>query len=127
MALLATTSSGISGEFQKYMDPVLLKHAVQLLTLAQLGQKKPFPKHTGNKVIRFSRGDIAAATNVNTSGEGIPTTTFRDYSYTFIDGTLVQYDLAAKISDVLTWVDLLNTLKNVTKVMGEDVALHADG
>src|SRR5689334_15585169 len=111
MALLTTASSGISGEFQKYMDPVMLKHAVQLLTLAQFGQKKPFPRNSGNKVIRFTRGDVADATEVNQSGEGIATTTFVNYTYTFIDGTLVQYDIAGKISDVLSWVDLFNTVK----------------
>jgi len=126
MALLTTGSSGITGQYQKYFDPQMLQHAKQLLVLAQFGEKRPFPKNKGAKVMRFTRGDVAAAINVGSSGEGIATTTFRDYTYTFIDATLVQYDLAAKISDVLNWTDLFSTLKNMIGVMGEDVALHAD-
>src|ERR1041385_4306779 len=127
MALLTTSSTGLTGQYQKYFDKTMLPHAVQLLVLAQFGQKKPFPKNMGAKVIRFTRGDVAAATNVQTSAEGIPITTFRDYTLTFVDGTLVRYDIAVKISDVLNWTDLFSTLKNSTSVMGEDVALHADG
>ncbi len=127
MALLTTSSAGLTGQYQKYFDKTMLPHAVQLLVLAQFGQKKPFPKNMGAKVIRFTRGDVAAASNVQTSAEGIPITTFRDYTLTFIDATLVRYDIAVKISDVLNWTDLFSTLKNSTSVMGEDVALHADG
>jgi N4-gp56 family major capsid protein len=127
MALVTTGSSGISGQYQKYFSKKLLPHAVQLLVLAQFGQKVPFPREQGAVTIRFTRGDVASAANVLAGGEGIPTTTFRDYTYTFIDATLVEYELAAKISDVLSWTNLFDTLKNMTGVMGEDVALHADG
>src|SRR5437762_4049566 len=104
----------------------MLPHAVQLLVLAQFGQKKPFPKNMGAKVIRFTRGDVADATQVQTSAEGIAISTFRDYTLTFVDATLARYDIAVKISDVLNWTDLFSTLKNEISVMGEDVALHAD-
>ena len=127
MALLTTVSSGISGQYQKYFNEKLLPHAIQLLVLAQFGQKVPFPREKGATQMRFTRGDVAAAANVGSSGEGIATTTFRDYTYTFIDATLVQYDMASKISDVLSWTNLFSTLKNMVSVMGEDVALHADG
>ena len=127
MPLLVTGSAGITGQYQKYFNRRLLPHAVQLLVLAQFGQKVPFPKEQGATQMRFTRGDVAAAANVGSSGEGIATTTFRDYTYAFIDATLVQYDMAAKISDVLSWTNLFDTLKNMTGVMGEDVALHADG
>jgi N4-gp56 family major capsid protein len=126
MPLLTTTSGGITGQYQKYFSKKLLPHAVQLLVLAQFGQKVPFPREQGAVTIRFTRGDTASAANVLAGGEGIPTTTFRDYNYTFIDATLVEYELAAKISDVLSWTNLFDTLKNMTGVMGEDVALHAD-
>jgi len=126
MPLLTTVSSGITGQYQKYFSKKLLPHAVQLLVMAQFGQKVPFPREQGAVTIRFTRGDIAAAANVLAGGEGVPTTTFRDYTYTFIDATLVEYEEAAKISDVLSWTNLFDTLKNMTGVMGEDVALHAD-
>jgi N4-gp56 family major capsid protein len=126
MPLLTTTSGGISGQYQKYFSKKLLPHAVQLLVLAQFGQKVPFPREQGAVTIRFTRGDVASAANVLAGGEGIPTTTFRDYNYTFIDATLIEYEIAAKISDVLSWTNLFDTLKNMTGVMGEDVALHAD-
>jgi len=126
MPLLTTGSSGIVGQYQKYFNRRLQPHAVQLLVMAQFGQKVPFPKEQGATQMRFTRGDVAAASNVGSAGEGVPTTVFRDYTYTFIDATLVQYDLAAKISDVLSWTNLFDTLKNMIGVMGEDVALHAD-
>jgi len=126
MPLLTTTSGGITGQYQKYFSKKMLPHAVQLLVLAQFGQKVPFPQESGAVTMRFTRGDVAAAANVLAGGEGIPTTTFRDYNYTFIDATLVEYEIAAKISDVLSWTNLFDTLKNMTGVMGEDVALHAD-
>src|SRR6266487_239812 len=126
MALQTTSSAGLSGQYQKYFDEKMLPHAVQNLVLAQFGQKRPFPKNRGSKQMRFTRGDVAAAANVATATEGTPVATFRDYTYTFIDATLVQYVIAAKISDVLNWTDLFSTLKNEISVMGEDVALHAD-
>ena len=127
MALLTTGSAGLSGQYQKYFNRRLIPHAVQLLVLAQFGQKYPFPKEQGATTMTFTRGDIGNAANVGSSGEGIATTTFRDYTYTFINATLVQYDFAAKISDVLSWTNLFDTLRNMISVMGEDVALHADG
>jgi len=126
MPLLTTTSSGIVGQYQKYFNRRILPHAVQLTIYSQFGQKVPFPREQGATQMRFTRGDIAAASNVGQSGEGVPTTVFRDYNYTFIDATLQQYDMAAKISDVLSWTNLFDTLKNMTGVMGEDVALHTD-
>jgi|SRR5215471_18533500 len=126
MPLLTTGSAGLSGAYQKLFNRKLQPHAVQKLVMAQFGQKVPFPKEQGATQMRFTRGDVANAANVGSSGEGIPTTVFRDYNYTFIDCTLQQYDLAAKISDVLSWTNLFNTLQNMTGVMGEDIALHAD-
>jgi N4-gp56 family major capsid protein len=127
MALLTTGSAGLSGQYQKWFDPQLLKHAKQRLVLAQFGQKKNLPKNKGSKVIRFTRPDVADASQVLSTAEGIATPTFRDYTLTFIDATLLQYDEACKISDVLNWTDLFSTLKLETQVMAEDFALHADG
>jgi N4-gp56 family major capsid protein len=126
MALVTTGSPTISGQYQKYFSKKLLPHAVQRLVMAQFGQKVPFPKEQGANTIRFTRGDVANAANVLAGGEGVPTTTFRDYAYTYIDATLQEFEIAAKISDVLSWTNLFDTLKNMTGVMGEDVALHAD-
>ena len=126
MPLLTSGSAGVVGQYQKYFNRRLMPHAVQKLVMAEYGQKVPFPKEQGATQMRFTRGDVASAANVGSSGEGIATTTFRDYTYTFIDSTLQQYDMAAKISDVLSWTNLFDTLKNMIGVMGEDIALHAD-
>src|SRR5215471_5250196 len=126
MPLLTSGSSGLSGQYQKYFNRRILPHAIQLLVMAEFGQKVPFPREQGALTMRFTRGDIANAANVGQSGEGIPTTVFRDYNYTFIDATLAQYDIAAKISDVLSWTNLFDTLQNMIKAIGEDVALHCD-
>jgi N4-gp56 family major capsid protein len=115
-----------AGQYQKLFNKKILPHAMQKLVMADFGQKVPFPKEAGATQMRFTRGDVANAANVGSSGEGVPTTVFRSYDYTYIDTTLVQYDMAGKISDVLSWTNLFDTLKNMTSVMGEDVALHAD-
>lgn len=127
MALMTTASGGLSGQYQKYFKKPLLKHAVQKLVLSQYGQKVPFPKNTGSKAIRWTRTDAASAANVQTSTEGVAIATFRDTTLTFVDATLVRYDIAAKISDVLNYTDLFRSLENAIASMGEDIALHADG
>lgn len=127
MALMTTGSSGLSGQYQKYFKKPLLKHAIQKLVLSQYGQKVPFPKNTGSKQIRWTRTDAASAANVQTSTEGVAINTFRDTTLTFVDATLVRYDIAAKISDVLNYTDLFRSLENAITSMGEDIALHADG
>lgn len=126
MALMTTASSGLSGQYQKYFKKPLLDHAVQSLKLSQFGQKTPFPKNTGSKQIRWTRTDVASAANVQTSTEGVAISTFRDTTLTFIDATLVRYDIAAKISDVLNYTDLFRSLDNSIVSMGEDISLHAD-
>jgi N4-gp56 family major capsid protein len=126
MALETTSSAGLSGQYQKYFKKPLLDHAVQKLVLSQYGQKTPFPKNTGSKQIRWTRTDAALASNVQTSTEGVAIATFRDSTLTFVDATLVRYDIAAKVSDVLNFTDLFRSLEIAIKSMGEDVALHAD-
>src|SRR5881392_3325888 len=118
MPNLTTASAGLTGQYQKYFSEKLLPHAVQLTVYSQFGQKVPFPKNSGSKQIRFTRGDVAASANVQTSVEATPLATFRDYTFTFIDATLVRYDIGVKISDVLNFTDLFRTLTNATEVMG---------
>lgn len=127
MALMTTASGGLTGQYQKYFSKKLLPHAKQLLVLEQFGQKVPFPKNTGSLTIRFTRPDVAVATNVQSLSEGIPINVFRDTTLTFVDATLAQWGEAIKVSDVLNWTDLFRTLDIGMNSMGEDVALHADG
>jgi N4-gp56 family major capsid protein len=127
MALMTTASGGLSGQYQKYFSKKLLPHAKQQLVLEQFGQKTPLPKNSGSNVIRFTRPDVAVASNVQSLSEGVPINVFRDTTLTFIDATLAQWGEAIKVSDVLNWTDLFRTLDIGMNSMGEDVALHADG
>jgi N4-gp56 family major capsid protein len=125
--LLSTASSGLSGQYQKYFSRQLLKHAEQLTVMDQPAYKVAFPANQGSKQIRFTKPDVADYTQVEdltSAGEGVPTTNFRDYTFTFTDVTLNQYGIKSKISDVLKATDLFEQLKASVKVMGEDLALH---
>ena len=126
MALQTSASAGLSGQYQKYFSKKLLPYAVQALVLDQFGQKVPFPKGVGATTIRFTRPDAPDDTQVVTASEGVAINTFRNTTLTFIDATLVQYVEAIKISDVLTWTELFNTLDIGITQMGQDVAIHAD-
>lgn len=127
MAMQTTATSGLSGQYQKYFKKPLLDHTIQLLVLAQYGQKTPFPKNTGSKVIRWTRMSAAVSSNVElVASEGVPSATFRENTLTFIDGTLLQYTIKSKVSDVLNMTDLFRSMENNITGMGEDIALNAD-
>jgi len=76
--------------------------------------------------MKFVRPDIPDATQVQTLSEGIPINVFRNTTLTFITATMAQFGEAIKISDVLGWTQLFDTLEIGVKQLGQDAALHAD-
>ena len=126
MAIQLTSSGGLSGQFQKFFNPTLLDHQVDILKLNQYSIKADFPKNKGAKVMTFVRQDVGASSNVNTLSEGTVPTTYRDTTLTFIDATLVQYYELGRYSDLLQWTEIYNILKIQTQQFGEDAGLKAD-
>lgn len=125
--IMLTTDTYIANTLQAHYSPVLLKHAIQELRLNQFANQADLPKKIGSKAITFFRRNAADATGVQTLGEGTAISTFREVTYTPVAVTLTQYGEAARISDILTWTELFDALKDAVALMGEDCALHADG
>ena len=126
MALQTTQTSGLAVQYQKYFIKLLLKHAIQALSLADYAKKAKLPANTGATTVRFFRKNVADATKVLALTEGVPPTQYREIAFTPIDVPLAQYGEVAKITDVLSWTQLFDTLKETIATMGEDCALQAD-
>ena len=127
MALLTTGSSGITPQFQKYLDKNLLGHAVQETVLADYGLAQSLPMHQGVNSLRFFRGNAGDGSQVVALTEGVTTTARREIAWTPIDVSLVQYGEISEFTDLLGDLALLDTGKQITQTHGEDAALHADG
>jgi N4-gp56 family major capsid protein len=132
MSVITSSLSGITNQYQTYFSKKLLEHAVQAVVLNQFATQADLPKKQGAKTMSLFRrsasennssGLVAA---VQTLGEGSPITSFANHTYEKVDVTLVQYGEAAKITDITTFTELFDALKDVIGLMGEDCALHAD-
>lgn len=126
MALETTQTAGLSGQYQVYFSKKLLGYAKEILVMDQFAQKIPFPKNAGATQMRFFRPNEGDRTQVQTLSEGVPISTFRENVLTPITFTMAQYGEASKISDILTYTDLFNSLNMSVESMGLDAALHAD-
>lgn len=126
MAMMTTASSGITPQYQKYLDKQLLEHATPLLALAPLGQQRSLPRNKGALTIRFHRRNSPDRTQVQTLTEGVAISTFREITLTPIDATLQLFGEAARISDLLSYTDLFDTMEQSVQLMGEDAASQAD-
>tara|TARA_R100000808_G_scaffold14671_2_gene34508 strand:+ start:5159 stop:6139 length:981 start_codon:yes stop_codon:yes gene_type:complete len=128
MATVATTTSGISSQFQRYFSKELLDYITQQLQLVQLAQKAPLPEKSGSKTIRWHRFDEPSTSSIQTLTEGtaISSSDYRTMSLESVDADLVQYGQVISITDVLRATELFNHLEQAVKVTGQDAALHAD-
>lgn len=126
MAMMTTGTAGLSSEFQTIFSKELLKRPMQALVLDQFAQRMPFPKEAGSKTMRFFRKQAGAATNVSTLTEGVALTTYNEIALDYVEATLVQYGQLYKISDVMTYTNLFDTLKESIDSMAENTGLHAD-
>ncbi len=123
---MVTATSGLTPEYQTFYDKQLLSYAEPQIVTAQFAQKRPFPKNKGATTIRYFRPIAPDRTRVGGLTEGIAISTFQEIVYTPIDVTLAQYGEAVKISDIVSFTDLFNTLDQSTRMMGEDAGVYAD-
>jgi N4-gp56 family major capsid protein len=127
MAMMVSQSSGLSPEYQRFYDDQLLSYAKPQIVTAQFAQKKPFPKNKGATSIRFFRPSAPDRTRVSQlTNEGVPLAQFSEIAYTGIDVSMAQYGEAVKISDIVSYTDLFDTLDQSVRVMGEDAGVDAD-
>ena len=128
---LTTTGSSTAGPqstLQQYFDKKLLEQTLKTIVLDQFAFKAPLPGKAGAKTIRFFRYPESATTDVATLTEGtaIATGASKQLSMETVDVTLAQYGQIVTISDLLSAVELFNTMEQATVQNGQDAALKVD-
>ena len=123
-----STTSGISDQIQRYFDKKLLTQTLKTIVLDQFAFKAPLPGKAGHKTIRFFRYPESATTDVQTMTEGTLLTlgNSKQLSLTTVDVALAQYGQTVTISDLLSAVELFNTMEQATVQNGQDAALKVD-
>jgi N4-gp56 family major capsid protein len=123
-----STTSGISDQIQRYFDKKLLTQTLKTIVLDQFAFKAPLPGKAGHKTIRFFRYPESAITDVQTMTEGTLLTlgNSKQLSLTTVDVALAQYGQTVTISDLLSAVELFNTMEQATVQNGQDAALKVD-
>ena len=129
MALGNTTSTTLTDQYQRLYSQELLEHAKAELKLNQFGAKKELPRKRGATTIRWFRRMAVTPTSlsqVQTLSEGVPISTFTQYTYGYVDAGLVQYGEALRYSDIVGWTALLDVLDDGITYLGENCAQKAD-
>ena len=128
---LTTTGSSTAGPqstLQQYFDKKLLEQTLKTIVLDQFAFKAPLPGKAGAKTIRFFRYPESVTTNVATLTEGtaVATGASKQLSMETVDVSLAQYGQIVTISDLLSAVELFNTMEQATVQNGQDAALKVD-
>lgn len=128
---LTTTGSSTAGPestLQRYFDKKLLEQTLKTIVLDQFAFKAPLPGKAGAKTIRFFRYPESVTTDVATLTEGtaIATGASKQLSMQTVDVGLDQYGQIVTISDLLSAVELFNTMEQATVQNGQDAALKVD-
>jgi N4-gp56 family major capsid protein len=119
---------GPQSTIQQYFDKKLLEQTLKTIVLDQFAFKAPLPGKAGHKTVRFFRYPESVTTDVATLTEGTAITTgaSKQLSLTTVDVTLAQYGQIVTISDLLSAVELFNTMEQATVQNGQDAALKVD-
>jgi N4-gp56 family major capsid protein len=123
-----STTSGISSQIQDYFDKKLLTQTLKTIVLDQFAYKAALPGKAGHKTVRFFRYPESATGDVQTMTEGTLLTlgNSKQLSLTTVDVTLAQYGQTVTISDLLSAVELFNTMEQATVQNGQDAGLKVD-
>src|SRR5689334_16029161 len=99
MSVLINTSTGITGQYQKFFRKQLLTPVEQMVVMDQFAQFAQLPDGAGAMTVRFTRPDAPSRANVDALTEGDPSTlTDTDYNYSFIDASPSQIGKKGRIS-----------------------------
>ncbi len=126
MAIETTSNPGINLAYQTYFSKMLLETATQAVKLNDYATRASLPRNVGAQSVRFFRRNTADSSKVLALAEGVAPTQYREIAFTPVDVPLQQYGEVAKITDVLSWTQLFDMLKQSMLLMGEDCALQAD-
>jgi N4-gp56 family major capsid protein len=128
MAMQTTTNpASNANQIQTYFTRRLMTRLTNELVFAQWGKKEDLQANMAAKVIRFFRTNQAVASNIASLTEGVAPTTFSEIDLGYIDCTLLQVGGLKKISDILQGISLFNWVKENVDILGEEMALNADG
>lgn len=122
-------SSQFAAQLQKQQEKNLLTHAVQNLRLAEFGKKHSLKPGHNSKTVQFFRRGAASLTGAGAIAsltEGGQALTDRDITVDAIEATIAQFGQAAKVSDIVNNVALLDYVKMTVAQMGEEAALYYD-
>ena len=120
-------SADTAARLQKHFQKDLLAHAVLELRLNEFAKQVDLPQKAGSKTIKFGRKREANQANVQVLTEGNPGTLQKHkIDYEYVEVTLQQYGDVYEQSDIVSYIDLFNTLKDSVGTMGEEAALKAD-
>jgi N4-gp56 family major capsid protein len=126
MAFQTTQTDGFSNRVLSFYNKQLLQ-AIQLnLRLSNYARQQSVPKSTGFNGIRFFRPRRASRVGVGALTKGTVPGTLNDVNVGYIDIKLAQRGSLAKISDIVTATDLLDTLDVYSKTLGADAALDLE-
>ena len=128
---LTTTGSSTAGPqstLQDYFNKKLLEQTLKTIVLDQFAYKAPLPGKAGHKAVRFFRYPEPITTDVAslTEGTAIGTGASKQLSMQTVDVSLTQYGQIVTISDLLSAVELFNTMEQATVQNGQDAALKVD-
>jgi N4-gp56 family major capsid protein len=126
MAMLSTSTTELGHALQTYFSKKLLPYAEQKVVLDEFANKVSLPSNVGSKTIRFFRYQPGSAANVGSLTEGVVPTTYQELDQDYIEATLAQYYIFFKITDVLSMIEIFDSLKASVKNIGESVGLHAN-
>ncbi len=121
-----TNPADIANRLQTYFNRTMLEPIENTLVLYQFAQYGDVPANKGAQTMRFYRRRQADRSNVSGLTEGVAISTFAEVTTGYVDVTLSQRGEAAKLSDILQWVDIFNWVKQNMDTLIEDAALDFD-
>lgn len=124
-ATTASNPADFANRLQTFFNPKLLETLTFELAIADYGLRGKFPAHGTS--IRFFRPRRANTSGVGTLTEGTTPTNLTEVAVGYVDVTLTQKGALSTITDIVTALDLLNTVQLHVKTQGADAALHLDG
>ncbi len=122
---MATTQTytNLTNEQKTFYDRTLLERMLPELVFLKYGQKRPIPKHEGDKINFRKFNSLAPATTALTEGV---TPAGNTLSITKVEATVAQYGDFVELSDKLDMVGIDPVVAETSATLGEQAALTVD-
>jgi N4-gp56 family major capsid protein len=114
--MAVSTTSTLSANMYEYYVRTLLKVLQPRLQLYKLGKKTSLPKNTGKQVKWLLYAKLASSTSALTEGTNPSETSLTSSNVT---ATVAQYGQYAKVSDLLSFTSIDDTIKEHAEIFGK--------